>query len=211
MRLCSYVVMHDTGFAPNPFWGICTLAACTPNHQGLRLKPGDWVFGNSSLETGQRLIYAMRISEVLDFDDYYKDKRFTRKRPSSGSWRKRCGDNIYFRNKAGRWMQADTFHHASSAQIAKDTRYPRVFISDYFFYFGENAPILPIEFASLIRARNGCCCNEDKEETSRAFIEWLEETYQPGLHGLPRDREQDTGASCGIIPKGHGMTRTSCQ
>ena len=33
VRLCSYVVKYDTGFAPNPFWGFCTLAACTPNHQ----------------------------------------------------------------------------------------------------------------------------------------------------------------------------------
>ncbi|WP_202913488.1 hypothetical protein [Acuticoccus sediminis] len=25
MRLFSYVVEHDQGFAPNPFYGVCTL------------------------------------------------------------------------------------------------------------------------------------------------------------------------------------------
>ena len=37
-RLCSYVVRHDKGLAPNPFWGYCTLAVCTPNHAGVRLE-----------------------------------------------------------------------------------------------------------------------------------------------------------------------------
>lgn len=79
MRLCSYVVVYDSGFAPNPFWGLCTLAACTPNHQGLRLKAGEWLIGNSSARAGHRLIYAMRVSEVLDFDKYYRDPRFEQK------------------------------------------------------------------------------------------------------------------------------------
>ena len=32
--------MHDTGFAPNPFWGYCTLAVCTPNHMGVQTSEG---------------------------------------------------------------------------------------------------------------------------------------------------------------------------
>lgn len=30
MKLFSYIVTHDAGFAPNPFWGYCTLACCKP-------------------------------------------------------------------------------------------------------------------------------------------------------------------------------------
>jgi len=30
MRLYLYVIEHDKGFAPNPFFGACTLAACKP-------------------------------------------------------------------------------------------------------------------------------------------------------------------------------------
>ena len=28
MRLFAYKMTHDTGFAPNPFWGYLTLATC---------------------------------------------------------------------------------------------------------------------------------------------------------------------------------------
>src|SRR5437868_6312610 len=99
MRLCSYVVQQDTGFVPNPFWGFCTCAACTPNHLNRRLEPGDWLIGNSSADAGpeRRLIYAMRISEPpMTFDDYYRDPRFAKKKARAGSWQEKCGDNIYF-------------------------------------------------------------------------------------------------------------------
>jgi hypothetical protein len=48
--LYSYIVRQDTGLAPNPFWGWCTLAVCTPNHQGSKAKRGDWVAGFLSKE-----------------------------------------------------------------------------------------------------------------------------------------------------------------
>ena len=28
MRLFTYKMTHDTGFAPNPFWGFLTLTTC---------------------------------------------------------------------------------------------------------------------------------------------------------------------------------------
>jgi len=194
MRLCSYVVVIDKGFAPNPFSGFCTLAARTPNHQGLRLKEGDWVLGNSSSAEGRRLIYAMRISEVLDFDKYYRDNRFARKKAKAGTWRDRCGDNIYFRNKAGDWVRGVSFHHTSLDSLRQDTRRPRVFISDHFFYFGENARALPPKFASLARTCQGCKYHPGN--LVEEFIKWLEQTYKPRLHGEPRDRDESTDLKC---------------
>lgn len=192
MRLCSYVVVHDKGFAPNPFGDFCTLAACTPNHQGLRLCPGDWLLGNSSVATGSRLIYAMRIREALDFDIYYRDPWFAAKKARPGTWRQRCGDNIYFRERDGRWAQALAFFHTRPTDLEKDTRHPRVFISDHFFYFGENAPNIPDRYSGLVRTRQGCCCSHDSA-TVHSFIAWLERTYRVGVHGNPRDRADDTG------------------
>jgi hypothetical protein len=124
----------DTGFAPNPFGKFCTLAACTPNHQGVHLKEGDWLLGNSSASTGRRLIFAMRISQMLDFDDYYNDPRFAGKKADASTWQGRCGDNIYLRDKADGWKQALAFTHKDAESFIKDTRYHRVFISDHFFY-----------------------------------------------------------------------------
>ncbi|MFC1451894.1 hypothetical protein ACFLSJ_00955 [Verrucomicrobiota bacterium] len=39
-KICSYVMTTDTGFAPDPFHGRCTLAACTPNHVNARRREG---------------------------------------------------------------------------------------------------------------------------------------------------------------------------
>ena len=30
MKIYSYIVKRDYGFAPNPFYGYCTLATCKP-------------------------------------------------------------------------------------------------------------------------------------------------------------------------------------
>lgn len=44
----------------------------------------------------------MRISErPMDFDDYYRDPRFASKKARDGSWKDRCGDNKYYRDKTG--------------------------------------------------------------------------------------------------------------
>ena len=75
-RIHSYVVRYDSGFAPNPFYGYCTLATCKP---GIRRKAEveDWVVGSGSNDRsvgrGGYLVYAMRVTEVMTFDDYTVD------------------------------------------------------------------------------------------------------------------------------------------
>jgi hypothetical protein len=199
--LYSYVVKTDKGFAPNPFGGYCTLAACTPNHQGIKAEPGDWIMGNSDKAHGQRLVHAMRVSEVLEFDDYFRDPRFAAKKPRPrGDWRNRCGDNIYVKDENGDYRQALAYCHTEPGRLKQDTRHPRVFISDHFFYFGETASDIPAEFGSLIRDRQGCRKDHDPEVVAD-FIAWLERTYRPGMLGLPRDREADKSAGCETRPR----------
>lgn len=193
MRLLSYVVKYDKGFAPNPFSGLCTLAACTPNHMGARLEESDWVLGNSTTSEGRKLIYAMRVSEVLDFDYYYRDRRFAAKKPRGSRLPERCGDNIYFRNAAGQWEQTPGSYHTPE-DFEPDTRHPRVFISDHFFYFGAAAPEIPEEFSSLLQTRQGFTYHEGQLVTK--FVNWLEREFSPpGRKGWPRDAE-DAGAGC---------------
>ena len=159
MRLCSYVITNDTGLAPNPFWGYCTLAVCTPNHMGIRAQEGDWFMGTTSASRGNRLLYAMRVSEVLGFDEYYRDPRFQQKKPDvNGSWGRRCGDNMYYKDDNGGWSQCRTLHHGSAAHIRKDLRHPRVFIGEHFYYFGAEAVDIPASCVDLIWRRQGCKC-----------------------------------------------------
>ena len=80
-------MVWDAGFAPNPFWGYCTLATCKPKVR-LRAEVGDWIVGMGSKVLEKRygigyfkLIYAMRVDEKLTFEQYSKDPRFRDKIP----------------------------------------------------------------------------------------------------------------------------------
>jgi Nucleotide modification associated domain 2 len=49
MRLFSYKMTNDSGFAPNPFWGRLTLATCKPEIRKAK-RVGDWIAGFTSRE-----------------------------------------------------------------------------------------------------------------------------------------------------------------
>jgi Nucleotide modification associated domain 2 len=46
-----------------------------------RLKVGEWLVGHSGTPDFNRLVYAMRITEVLRMNAYFHDKRFASKKP----------------------------------------------------------------------------------------------------------------------------------
>lgn len=79
MALFCYIVTCDSGFAPNPFWGYMTLACCKPQIRR-SAEVGDWVVGLSPKKSGNRIIYAMRVEEILPVDDYFKERRFQNKK-----------------------------------------------------------------------------------------------------------------------------------
>ena len=89
-RLFSYKLTHDTGFAPNPFFGVCTLATCKPRIRESK-RVGDWIAGFTSKRLGgdevgsERLVYLMQIAEKLPFERYHSDPRFVAKIPVLGS------------------------------------------------------------------------------------------------------------------------------
>jgi hypothetical protein len=76
VKLHSYVVARDYGFAPNPFFGVCTLATCKP---GIRkvAQIGDWVVGTGSKKRkrDKRIVYAMRVTGAITFSQYWTDPR----------------------------------------------------------------------------------------------------------------------------------------
>lgn len=62
MYLYSYVITRDYGFAPNPFWNICSLATCKPQIRERALK-GDWVAGFGGANTTGEKIACGEIKE----------------------------------------------------------------------------------------------------------------------------------------------------
>lgn len=108
--LYSYVVRSDSGFAPNPYGEYCTLACCKPQIRR-HASVGDWIVGSGSKRTvgNEKMVYAMKITGKLAFDECANDPRFHYKIPSRGIIQER-GDNIYFKNRDGAWKQRPSFH-----------------------------------------------------------------------------------------------------
>lgn len=186
MKLCSYIVREDTGLAPNPYWGHCTLAVCTPNHQGSRLSVGDWIAGFLPKHRGYKFLYAMVISEILGLDDYFKDVRFLDKKPNlRGTWQERCGDNFYSLGSDGQWIQHRNRFHLDEGLTKQDTRYARVFIGERFWYRGRSADVAPGHFSPLIGGR-GARVNHDPRLVSD-FCKWVSDSFTPRVADVPND------------------------
>lgn len=158
MKLFSYVITRDHGFAPNPFGGCCTLATCKPLLRK-QAQPGDWVIGTGSKVAGLkgRLIYVMRVDEKLTFDEYWNDPRFVAKKSVFNSGLKHCfGDNVYHHDPAtGEWLQEDSHHSLEGGGInitnlETDTRWPYVLVSYHYRYFGSNHVALPEEWIDAL-------------------------------------------------------------
>ena len=197
--LYTYIVAHDIGFAPNPFYGVCTLATCKP---GIRDKTriGDWVAGVGSKQKGQQgeLVFAMRVEEALSYDEYWSDPRFQQKKPNrAGSLKQRYGDNIYHRSPKGTsWIQEDGRHSLEDGSpnmrhVQRDTSAPRVLLSKTFVYYGHNAVEIPDTFRDwqgqdICPSGPGYRCNFP-EELRDAFTAWLEGQVHLGIAGEPLD------------------------
>jgi len=201
MKLFSYIVARDYGFAPNPFYGVCTLATCKPKIRS-SAAIGDWVVGTGAKTkyglTG-RLIYAMKVDEVLGFESYWDDPRFLCKHPVlNGSLKQIYGDNIYHRHR-GRWVQEDSHHSFPNGRqnrrnIARDTSVDRLLVARKFVYFGGTAPTIPKRFRPYTPTGEDICCPGQghrvmSHELAAAFEKWLESTGMWGLQGIPLEFE----------------------
>lgn len=67
-----YRMDHDTGFAPNIEYGICSLSGCKRNTVEKWANRGSWVIGIGGKGTGKpnKLVYAMQIEENLTYDEF---------------------------------------------------------------------------------------------------------------------------------------------
>jgi len=185
MKIYSYVIVTDSGFAPNPYWGYCTLATCKPIIRQCA-QAGDWVIatGSKSGVGNGKLVYAMRVGEVLLLERYYADPMFDIKKPIAGDEFQRCGDNIYFRRN-GAWKQRRNFHHKEK-DMDWDLSGRNVLIAEHFYYFGNDAIDMPLEYRSLVARGRGHRCNFNPALVAE-FTVWLQANFKAGIHGEPRN------------------------
>ncbi|MFZ1504077.1 MAG: hypothetical protein WAS50_13050 [Nitrospira sp.] len=176
-RMFVYVLSYDTGFAPNPQDGYCTLACCKPRIRE-SAEVGDWIAGITPAELGQplKLCYAMKVTEnPITFADYHNEKRFLG----------RC-DQIYRPINGGRYQQIPNSFH-SEADLLRDTHVDRVLISSHYWYFGGDYVDLPADMidGELFKGGRGHRVTE-KSKTIGTFESWLLSISANGVHGVPR-------------------------
>ncbi|EXA85504.1 MULTISPECIES: hypothetical protein [Acinetobacter calcoaceticus/baumannii complex] len=188
MKIFSYVVDRDIGFAPNPFFDFCTLATCKPDIRKFA-EVEDWVIGTSSttINKPRHIIFAMKVTEKMTFNEYWNDPRFANKKPFLfGSRKYQYGDNIYYQENE-EWFQLPSHHTEEDGtlnllNLKKDTKSEHVLISDHYYYFGNNCIPIPFELEQIIKKRRGH--KYVNTELHQQLLNLLKE-YTPGIHGTP--------------------------
>lgn len=167
----TYRLDHDLGFAPNPFFGWCTLACCMPQvreHASL----GDIIVGIAG--SGPRglgrihpqLIYWMLVEDALTFDQYWRDPRFARKRPQIGGPKMYAVGDRTYRHEPGDadWSYESSMHYVPGAaqpgggHVAKDTKVDRLLVGRTFTYWGGTGPVVPPHLLDLFPNPRGQKC-----------------------------------------------------
>lgn len=188
----------DTGFAPNPFHGFLTLANCKPQLRktiGIHNKINTWIAGFSSetlnhdLVGEERLVYLMKVTDIIKYETYWKDSRYKSKIPDLKSKLRqdKAGDNIYkplvsnayYQNE---FEQIENKNHDKSNK-EKDLKGQFVLISKEFYYFGSP----PIKISSKYRPKVPIgptpygCLTEDASD----FISFIRNNYNRGIISYP--------------------------
>jgi hypothetical protein len=196
MRIHSYTIEHDYGFAPNPFYGYCTLATCKPRIRK-HASVGDYVVGTGSAKRTRRgyLTYFMRVEEILTYDQYWHDERFQRKKPYlKGSIMQAFGDNIYHR-EGGQWLQEESFHSmpdgsANNVNLEHDTKSDKMLVSQDFAYWGGCGPPIPDRFRDFEGIDLVCGRGHRNRLPSKMVTEvvcWLRSLKVSGFFGDPTE------------------------
>ena len=186
MKIYSYVVDHDEGREPNPYFNVCTLCRCkfskkaeaTQGREGRKnivelACKGDWVIGTggtSKKSAGHgKLIYAMQVDERLTRWEYFTDRRFIQKKPER--------------------PRSEFERHKQFALV-----------SWHFYYFGANAIDIPERFSHFEKRGPGFRKVDPAE--FRPFLEWLMKR-RPGKLGEPCWKSVDK-------PNGSKRCKSSC-
>lgn len=172
--LYSYCIINDHGAAPNPFWGICTLAICKPVIRRTA-EIGDWIAATGSSRHGfeNRLVYAMKVSEIMTLKEYdrYCKEHLPKKIPvyKTTDLRLKVGDCIYdFSN--GEPHLRPSVHKEEN--VERDLNALNALLSDHFYYFGSKPIPLPSSLLPIVRQRQGhrSTSNEPYAEEFDAWI-----------------------------------------
>lgn len=175
-RVFSYIVVHDSGFSPNPFHGLLTLACCKPLIRKTAA-PGDIIVGLSS--RSERVVYAVQVADVIGFVEYWADPEYEARRPVMNAQQivYRTGDNIY-EPVSGGYRQLPSFHSNRDGSENPDLKRTdlggnHVLIGERFTYWGRSGPTLPeeLEFLAVGRGHRSNFTHDQVSTVARWFAD----------------------------------------
>jgi hypothetical protein len=195
MKYFSYVISRDYGFAPNPFFSMCTLATCKPDIRK-SAQIDDWIFGTGSvaLNCKSKLIYAMQVTHKITYNEYWNNPIYNIKKPvMNGSLVQMYGDNIYYKEDDN-WIQVDSHHSNEDGSInnynlKRDTSSENVLVSDNFYYFGKTPIKIPENLITEVcKERQGFKYVDEK--IANSFLKYISDNYEKGYHNDPIQFEE---------------------
>jgi hypothetical protein len=165
---------HDSGAAPNPFGGICSLVICKPKIRE-EAEEKDWVVGTGSKRFGfeNKVIYAMEITTKMTLEEYdqHCKTNLLIKIPDekSKTYEKLVGDCIYDFSASPPKIRGK-IHNIENRPTDLGGKY--ALLSNRFYYFG-NAPVdLDEDLLSIVKHSSGHISNSNDQYFEK-FINWI--------------------------------------
>lgn len=205
--LYCYKMTHDTGFAPNPYHGVLTLATCKPKIRK-NAKKGYWISGWTSnnvqgksdkfkfKDDNQKLIYLAKVFDNPKIEDYWKEYKQKRQPDQMGKDEKggcnSCGNTIISQDCNIEYFGDNIYEpdasellgfkqhknaHHGEENIKRDLSGERVLVCKEFYYFGVEHPIDVKEKTTVVHR-----CQKlplDSEE-AKNVIEFVTKNYSKG-------------------------------
>lgn len=185
MKLYTYSLLYDDGAAPNPYWGICTLAIRKPAIR-LAAEVDDWIVGLGSVKSplgdiSDHMVYAMKVTSKLTLKDYdqFCKTFLPKKMPDwrNRDYRRRIGDCIY-NYIAGPDPKMRTGIHTEENR-ERDLSGKYALLSKQFYYFGNKPVKLPDELHPIMHTAWGHK-SESNQPFIVSFVDWIESLdYRP--------------------------------
>ena len=209
--LYCYKMTHDTGFAPNPYHGVLTLATCKPTIRRCA-EVNYWISGWTSnkvqskdkkhefSDETQSLIYLAKVTKKIPIEDYWENYDYKRpkkinnrkhnttncrgmKNDTSGSYD--MGDNIYkpIKGKKAEFRQLPNGggHGINNKEHDLSGRF--VLICEEFYYFGVEDAILKNK---IINDKNfvvpRCKKIQLDHPIAKQIIDFVTKNYSSGIN-----------------------------
>lgn len=181
-RIYTYILTHDTGFAPNVAGGIYTLATCKPVIRRVA-NVGDIIVAVTPKCLGNKISYVAIVEEKVTWSDYiYRcqyDDAFKIKIPISEL---DYGDCIWKSGQAFAAPWPNASGHCCASDFESDvTEGKFVIISRRFVYFGNDNPKISLsfgeQFSNMIpsRGHKSAANNQYREDFISFLVEKLSE------------------------------------